>query len=70
MSYRIGLKSGDKLIPRKIWQIPNSLKNAISLIEYCKNNYYSRNAVMRRIQLGQVQGFKIGRRWYVIQPPK
>lgn len=66
MSYQIGLKSGDSLLPKKSWHIPDDLSNAISLKQACTTYFYTRNALLRQIKKGNLQGFKIGRRWYVI----
>lgn len=66
MSYRIGLKNGNFLIPLKTWQIPDDLSKAISLKQATQTYFYSRNALLRQIEKGYIQGFKIGRRWYII----
>jgi hypothetical protein len=66
MSYRIGLPNGNLLIPLGYWHIPDDLSKAISLKEACGIYFYSRNALIRKIKRGEIQGFKIGRRWYLI----
>lgn len=66
MSYRIGLRDGNFLIPQKYWHIPANLTNAISLKEACRTYFYSRNALIRQIKKGYIQGFKVGKRWYIV----
>lgn len=66
MDYRIGLSNGSLLIPPKYWQIPDDLSKAISLKEATKTYFYSRNALIRQIKKGQIQGFKLNRKWYII----
>ena len=66
MSYRIGLKNGNYLIPKCHWQIPDSLTGVISLTKACATYHYSRNALLRKIQRCEIQGFKIGRRWFLV----
>ena len=66
MSYQIGLPNGSLLIPPKYWQIPDDLSKAISLKEAIQTYFYSRNALIRKIKKGQIQGFKLNRQWYII----
>ncbi|MEH1769189.1 MAG: helix-turn-helix domain-containing protein [Nostoc sp.] len=66
MPYRIGLPNGDFLIAPSYWHIPDDLSKAISLKEACEIYHYSRNPLIRKIKKGEIQGFKIGRRWYLI----
>jgi hypothetical protein len=66
MTYRIGLRNGRLLIPLRYWHIPDDLSKAISLKQACETYYYSRNALIRKIKKGEIQGFKIGSRWYLI----
>jgi len=65
MAYQIGLSNGQLLHPKKYWQIPDDLTNCVPLKTACETYFYSRSALMRRIKMGRLQGFKIGHRWFV-----
>lgn len=66
MTYQIGLPNGSQLIPPKYWLLPDDLSKAITLKEASQNYFYSRNALIRQIKKGQIQGFKLNRKWYII----
>ncbi len=65
-SYQIGLLSGDLLIVPCYWYIPEDLSKAISLKQACAIYHYSRNPLIRKIKKGEIQGFKIDNRWFII----
>ncbi|MHC5675002.1 helix-turn-helix domain-containing protein [Nostoc sp.] len=60
------MPSGDFLIPLNYWHIPDDLSTAISLKEACEIYFYSRNTLIRKIKIGQIQGFKMSRKWYLL----
>jgi len=66
MKYRIGLSNGKFLIPKPYWYIPEDLSKVISLKEASETYFYSRNVLIRKIKKGDIQGFKISRRWYLV----
>ncbi|MEH2378293.1 MAG: hypothetical protein V7K27_05215 [Nostoc sp.] len=52
--------------PHSWWHIPDDISNVITLKEACKKYHYTRKSIIRKIYNQQLQGFKLGRRWYVV----
>jgi len=53
-------------IPATYWHIPIDLSKVITLKQACAFYHYSRNPLIRKIKKGEIQGFKIGSRWFLI----
>jgi len=67
MSSQTGSLNGDNFPqPHPWWHIPDDISKVITLKEACKQYHYSRNSIIRKIHNRQLQGFKLGRRWYVV----
>ena len=67
MSYRIGLKNGNYLIPKCYWHIPDlPNEHVISIKQATKIYYYSRTALIRKIKACEIIGFKLNHRWYIL----
>lgn len=54
--------------PKIWWHIPENIDNAVSLKEAAKKLCLHYTTVRLQIMQGKLNGFKIGRNWYVILP--
>jgi len=66
MSQTGSSSSKNKLpIPKVYWHIPCDMTDVMPLEDACRTFFYSRNALLRRIKMGRLVGFKIGHRWFL-----
>jgi len=62
-----GSSNGEPQV-RTWWHIPDNVR-ALTIAEACVKYHYSRRSIMRKIWSKQLQGFKIGSRWFVVESP-
>lgn len=65
MSSPTGSSNGNGIQPRPWWHIPENVQT-ITLKQACQQYHYSRNSILRKIYKQEIQGFKLGRRWYIV----